>query len=42
MMDKYNIDSHKLVFHPTRVSQWYEANRYLWRLKNPNAHDNFI
>ncbi len=25
MSDKYNIDSHKLMFHPTRVSQWLEA-----------------
>ena len=25
MTDKYSIDSHKLIFHPTRVSQWYEA-----------------
>jgi radical SAM protein with 4Fe4S-binding SPASM domain len=25
MSDKYSIDSHKLIFHPTRVSQWYEA-----------------
>lgn len=25
MSDKYSIDSHKLILHPTRVSQWYEA-----------------
>ncbi|QOG12092.1 radical SAM protein [Arcobacter sp. FWKO B] len=25
MSDKYNIDSHKMIFHPTRVSHWYEA-----------------
>lgn len=25
MSDKYKIDSHKLIFHPERVSQWLEA-----------------
>lgn len=25
MSDKFNIDSHKLILHPTRVSKWYEA-----------------
>ncbi len=25
MADKYSIDSHKLIYHPTRVSKWYEA-----------------
>lgn len=25
MSDKYSIDSHKLILHPTRVSKWYEA-----------------
>jgi len=25
-MDKYNIDSHKLIYHPDRVAQWLETN----------------
>lgn len=25
MSDKYNIDSHKLIYHPTRVSKWIES-----------------
>lgn len=25
MPDIYNIDSHKMIFHPTRVSRWYES-----------------
>ncbi|MBL1243438.1 MAG: radical SAM protein [Sulfurimonas sp.] len=25
MSDKYNIDSHKLIYHPVEVSKWYEA-----------------
>jgi len=25
MADKYNIDSHKLLYHPTRVSKWFES-----------------
>jgi MoaA/NifB/PqqE/SkfB family radical SAM enzyme len=33
MSDKYNIDSHKLIFHPTRVSKWYEANDDWEKLK---------
>jgi len=31
--DKYAIDSHKLIFHPTRVSQWYEAGDEWEKLK---------
>ena len=33
MSDKYAIDSHKLIYHPTRVSQWYEANDDWEKLK---------
>ena len=33
MSDKYNIDSHKLVFHPTQVSKWYEAKDDWEKLK---------
>ena len=25
MSDKYAIDSHKLIYHPTRVAKWYEV-----------------
>lgn len=25
MSDQYNIDSHKLMFHPARVTRWFEA-----------------
>jgi len=33
MSDKYNIDSHKLIFHPQRVSSWYEAKDDWQKLK---------
>jgi len=33
MLDKYSIDSHKAMFHPTRVAQWYEAGDDWGRLK---------
>ena len=33
MSDKYNIDSHKLILHPTRVSKWYEAEDDWKKLK---------
>ena len=33
MADKYSIDSHKLIFHPTRVSKWYEAGDDWEKLK---------
>lgn len=33
MSDKYAIDSHKLIFHPTRVSKWYEAKDDWEKLK---------
>lgn len=33
MADKFSIDSHKLIFHPTRVSQWYEAKSDSKKLK---------
>lgn len=34
MNDLYSIDSHKLIFHPTRVSKWYEAGDDWEKLKN--------
>lgn len=33
MADKYNIDSHKLILHPERVSKWYEAKEEWEKLK---------
>ncbi len=27
-MDNYAIDSHKLIYHPTRVSKWYESTTW--------------
>ncbi|MBN2781894.1 MAG: radical SAM protein [Campylobacterales bacterium] len=33
MSDKYSIDSHKLILHPTRVSKWYEAGSDWEKLK---------
>jgi radical SAM protein with 4Fe4S-binding SPASM domain len=33
MSDKYAIDSHKLIYHPTRVSKWYEAKDNIEELK---------
>lgn len=33
MSDKYAIDSHKLIYHPTRVAQWYEAGDDWEKLK---------
>jgi len=33
MSDKYSIDSHKLIYHPTRVSKWYEAKDDWFKLK---------
>ena len=33
MADKYNIDSHKLILHPTRVAKWYEAKNDWSKLK---------
>ena len=33
MADKYSIDSHKMMFHPTRVSKWYEAKDDWSKLK---------
>lgn len=32
-MDKFNIDSHKLILHPVRVSKWYEAKNDWNKLK---------
>lgn len=32
-MDKYSIDSHKLILHPVRVSKWYEAKDDWKKLK---------
>ena len=34
MSDKYAIDSHKLILHPTRVAKWYEAKDNWDKLKN--------
>lgn len=34
MSDKYAIDSHKLLLHPTRVSKWYEAKDDWSKLKS--------
>ncbi len=34
MSDKYAIDSHKLIYHPTRVSKWYEASDDWKKLKS--------
>jgi len=34
MSDKYSIDSQKLHYHPTRISQWYEAKDDWNRLKS--------
>jgi len=33
VLDKYNIDSHKLIFHPTKVSKWLEAKDEWEKLK---------
>lgn len=33
MSDKYAIDSHKLMYHPTRVAQWHEAGNDWEKLK---------
>ncbi len=33
MSDKYNIDSHKLMYHPQRVAQWHEAKDEWSKLK---------
>mgnify|MGYP000334573371 CR=1 FL=1 len=33
MSDQYSIDSHKLSFHPKRVSQWIEADNDIDKLK---------
>ncbi|MCD4756723.1 MAG: radical SAM protein [Arcobacteraceae bacterium] len=33
MSDKFSIDSHKLIFHPIRVSKWYEAGDDWEKLK---------
>ncbi len=33
MTDKYSIDSHKLIYHPARVSKWYEAKDDWAKLK---------
>ncbi len=34
MSDKYNIDSHKLIYHPNRVSQWLESDSNWNKQKN--------
>lgn len=34
MSDKYSIDSHKLLLHPVRVAQWYEAKNDWEKLKS--------
>ena len=33
MSDQYNIDSHKMMFHPIMVSKWYEAKDDWEKLK---------
>lgn len=33
MSDKYSIDSHKMIYHPARVLQWYEAKDDWEKLK---------
>lgn len=33
MSDKYSIDSHKLIFHPQRISKWVDADDNWERLK---------
>lgn len=33
-MDQYAIDSHKLIYHPTRIAQFFEAKEDIEKLKN--------
>ena len=33
MTDKYSIDSHKLMYHPERVTQWLQASNQWERIK---------
>eukprot|EP01155_Anaeramoeba_flamelloides_P024407 Anaeramoba_flamelloidesa809895_103.p1 GENE.a809895_103~~a809895_103.p1 ORF type:complete len:365 (-),score=10.76 a809895_103:206-1300(-) len=41
--ESYNFVKNELDIKNCRVNcRMDEVNRYLWRLKNPNAHDNFI
>jgi len=34
MSDKYSIDSHKLMYHPERVAQWFDANNHWDKIKD--------
>jgi len=41
LSDKYNIDFHKLNFHPERVSKWIKLD-FERVMKNLAVHDNLV